>query len=98
MDLSKYQPRSVLYPRAPIENANRWVPPKVAPTVDTRGKSNDIFKNSNILIIHWSSCQIQVSADRYRVMLVVLSEELRPLPTLLHGKKIYFHLKYKTLN
>ncbi|EFX79603.1 chymotrypsin-like protein [Daphnia pulex] len=36
-DLSKYQPRSVLFPRAPTKNTNSFVPVKRSPTVDTRG-------------------------------------------------------------
>ncbi|XP_046456344.1 brachyurin-like [Daphnia pulex] len=36
-DLSKYQPRSVLYPRLPSKNTNSFVPIKRSATVNTRG-------------------------------------------------------------
>ena len=36
-DLSQYQPRSVLFPRPPVEQKNQYVPVKRSATVDTRG-------------------------------------------------------------
>ncbi len=36
-DLSKYQPRSVLFPRPPVAQKNQYVPVKRPATVDTRG-------------------------------------------------------------
>nr|CAH0106510.1 unnamed protein product [Daphnia galeata] len=36
-DLSKYQSRSVLYPRLPSKNSNSFVPVKRSPTINTRG-------------------------------------------------------------
>jgi hypothetical protein len=36
-DLSQYQPRSVLFPRPPVEQKNQYVPVKRPATVDTRG-------------------------------------------------------------
>uniref|UniRef100_A0A0P5YUC4 Clip-domain serine protease n=1 Tax=Daphnia magna TaxID=35525 RepID=A0A0P5YUC4_9CRUS len=48
-DLSKYQPRSVLYPRAPSTSTNSKIFPKRSPTVDTRGFCGQAKSSSRIV-------------------------------------------------
>lgn len=49
-DLSKYKPRSVLYPRAPTKNTNQFVPIKRTPTIDTRGFCGQVKKSENRIV------------------------------------------------
>ncbi|XP_057368910.1 brachyurin-like [Daphnia carinata] len=67
-DLSKYQPRSVLYPRAPSETSTATVFPKRSPTVDTRGFCGQVNYASRIVggteaVPHSAPWQVAIFID-----------------------------------